>query len=211
MDARARYLRHALWLSAISIAWSGIAGSIAVYVALGSGSLSLLGFGADAVIDSAASVALIWRFLVESRQPERAARVEHFAERVVGIALIALAVYLVAGSVRSLASQAHPDASVAAVALLLASAVALPPLALAKYRVASRLGSRALRADSVLTAVAGLLAIISLASLVLAETFGLWWADAVAALIVAAIVVREGWTAARSHLADPDGPATLGR
>lgn len=211
MDARARYLRHALWLSAISIAWSGIAGSIAVYVALGSGSLSLLGFGADAVIDSAASVALIWRFLVESRQPERAARVEHFAERVVGIALIALALYLAAGSVRSLASQAHPDASVAAVALLLASAVALPPLALAKYRVASRLGSRALRADSVLTAVAGLLAIISLASLVLAETFGLWWADAVAALIVAAIVVREGWTAARSHLADPDGPATLGR
>jgi divalent metal cation (Fe/Co/Zn/Cd) transporter len=117
----------------------------------------------------------------------------------------------VAGSVRSLASQAHPDASVAAVALLLASAVALPPLALAKYRVASRLGSRALRADSVLTAVAGLLAVISLASLVVADAFGFWWADAVAALIVAAIVVREGWTAARSHLADPDGPATLGR
>jgi divalent metal cation (Fe/Co/Zn/Cd) transporter len=87
------------------------------------------------------------------------------------------------------------------VALLLASAVALPPLALAKFRVASRLGSRALHADSVLTAVAGLLAVISLGSLVLADAFGLWWADAAAALIVAAIVVREGWTASRSRLA----------
>jgi divalent metal cation (Fe/Co/Zn/Cd) transporter len=200
VETRAAQLRRALWLSALSIAWNGIAGSIAVFVALGSGSLSLLGFGADAVIDSAASVALIWRFLVESRQADRAARVEQMAERVVGIALMALALYLVAGSLRALATQAHPDASVVGVALLVASAVALPPLALAKYRVAARLGSRALRADSVLTAVAGLLAVISLASLALAATFGLWWADAIAALIVAAIVAREGWAAARSTL-----------
>jgi divalent metal cation (Fe/Co/Zn/Cd) transporter len=204
--ARSRDLRRALWLSAASIAWNGIAGSIAVYVALGSGSLSLLGFGADAVIDSAASVALIWRFLAESRQPARAARVERMAERVVGIALIVLASYLVAGSIRSLATQAYPEALFVSVALLVASTLVLPPLALAKYRVATRLGSRALRADSVLTAVAGLLAAIGLASLGLAEAFGLWWADAAAALIVAAIVLREGWTAARSHLAEPDGP-----
>ncbi|MDQ2965227.1 MAG: cation transporter [Chloroflexota bacterium] len=207
--ARAKYLRRALWLSAVSIAWNGVAGSIAVYVALGTGSLSLLGFGADAVIDSAASVALIWRFLVESREPERAARVERIAERVVGIALIALALYLVAGSIRALTSQAHPEASVVGVALLLASAVALPPLALAKYRVASRLGSRALRADSVLTAVAGLLALISLASLALADAFGFWWADATAALIVAAIVIREGWAASRSPLAESGRPDPL--
>ena len=203
MESRPALLRRALWLSVLSIAWNGIAGSIAVAVALGSGSLSLLGFGADAVIDSVASVALIWRFLVEARQPVRAARVERLAERVVGIALIALALYLVVGSVRSLAAQAQPDASLVAVALLLASAVALPPLALAKYRIAARLGSRALRADSILTAVAGLLAVVSLVSLWLTQTFGLWWADAVAALIVAAIVAREGWEASRSSLAEP--------
>lgn len=203
MDARARSLRRALWLSAISVGWSGIVGSIAVYAALGSGSLSLLGFGADAVIDSAASVALIWRFFVEAREPARAARVERIAERVVGIALIVLALYLVAGSVRSLATQAHPEFTFLSATLLVASAIALPPLALAKYRVASRLGSRALRADSVLTAVAGLLAVISLASLALSEAFGFWWADATAALIVAAIVFQEGWAAARSGLAEP--------
>lgn len=203
METRARYLRQALWLSGLSIAWNGVAGTIAVYVALISGSLALLGFGADAVIDSVASVALIWRFLAESSQPERAARVERLAERVVGIALIALALYLVAGSARALAVQSHPEASFVGVALLLASAVALPPLAIAKYRVASRLESGALRADSVLTAVAGLLALIGLASLAVSEAFGLWWADAVAALIVAVIVFREGWSAWRPGFGRP--------
>jgi divalent metal cation (Fe/Co/Zn/Cd) transporter len=212
VETRARHLRQALWLSGISIAWNGVAGTIAVYVALSSGSLALLGFGVDAVIDSVASVALIWRFLVESSQPERAVRVERLAERLVGIALIVLGLYLVAGSARSLAAQSHPEATFAGVALLLASAVALPPLAFAKYRVASRLGSGALRADSVLTAVAGLLAVIGLASLAASEALGIWWADAVAALIVAVIVFREGWSAWRPGLVEqPDNGHPISR
>ena len=192
MTERAADLRLALRLSALSIVWSGVAGSIAIYAALATGSLSLLGFGADAVIDSVASVVLVWRFLVESRQPERADRVERAAERVVGLALIALAVYLAAGAVRALATQSHPETSTASLVLLLASAVVLPPLALGKYRVAARLASGALRADSILTAVAALLAVISLASLAGSQAFGLWWADAIAALVVAVIVIREG-------------------
>ena len=98
MDTRTTDLSRALRLSVLSIAWSGVAGSIAVYAALVSGSLSLLGFGADAVIDSVASVVLVWRFRVEARQPHRAERVEAAAERVVGIALIALALYLAFGA-----------------------------------------------------------------------------------------------------------------
>jgi divalent metal cation (Fe/Co/Zn/Cd) transporter len=191
---RAADLRQALRLSALSIIWSGVAGSIAIYAALATGSLSLLGFGADAVIDSVASIVLVWRFLVESRQPERADRVERAAERVVGLALIALAVYLAASALRALAMQSHPETSTASLVLLLASAVVLPPLAFAKYRVAARLGSGALRADSILTAVAALLAVISLASLAGSQALGLWWADAIAALIVAVIVIREGWS-----------------
>jgi len=194
MNTRATDLKHALRLSGLSIVWSGVAGSIAVYAALVSGSLSLLGFGADAVIDSVASIVLVWRFSVEARQPHRAERVETAAERVVGLALIALALYLAFGAVRALMAQAHPEASLISLGLLLASAVVLPPLAIAKYRVASRLGSGALRADSILTAVAALLAVISLASLVAAQSLGLWWADAIAALIVGVIVLREGWS-----------------
>lgn len=194
MNTRATDLTHALRLSALSIVWSGLAGSVAVYAALVSGSLSLLGFGADAVIDSIASMVLVWRFMVEARQPHRAVRVERAAERVVGLALIALALYLGFGSIRALAAQAHPETSLVSLGLLLASMLVLPPLAVAKYRVAARLGSGALRADSILTAVAAILAVISLASLAAAEALGLWWADAIAALIVGVIVLREGWS-----------------
>jgi divalent metal cation (Fe/Co/Zn/Cd) transporter len=192
-------------LSAISVAWSGVVGSIAVYIALVSGALTLLGFGFDAVIDAVASVTLIWRFAVESAQPERAARVERTAERVIGMTLIVLSVYLVASALRALAAQSHPEGSVAGVALLLASVVVLPALAVAKYRVAAGLGSGALRADSVLTGVAALLAAIGLASLAASNSLGFWWADAAAALVVALILVREGWgslTLSRSAEAD---------
>jgi divalent metal cation (Fe/Co/Zn/Cd) transporter len=194
VNARATDLKQALRLSALSIVWSGVAGSIAVYGAVASGSLSLLGFGADAVIDSIASVVLVWRFMVEARQPHRADRVERAAERVVGLALIALALYLAFGAIRALVVQAHPETSLVSLGLLLASAVVLPPLAVAKYRVAARLGSGALRADSILTAVAAVLAVISLASLAASQTMGLWWADAIAGLIVGVIVLREGWS-----------------
>lgn len=187
-----------MWLSALSIAWSGVVGSIAVYVALMTGSLSLLGFGADAVIDAVASVVLVWRFMVETRQPHRADRVEQAAERAVGLALIALAVYLALGALRVLVLGGHPETSTMALVLLIASVVVLPPLALAKNRVAASLKSGALRADSILTAVAALLALISLISLAASEALGLWWADAVAALIVGAIVVREGWSSLRA-------------
>jgi divalent metal cation (Fe/Co/Zn/Cd) transporter len=197
MTDRPTKLRRAVWLSAISIAWSGVAGSIAVAYAVATGSLTLLGFGINALIDATASAALIWRFAVESRQPERAERVERAAERVVGLALIALAAYLVFGSVRALVAQAHPEATSASVALLVASVLVLPLLALAKYRVAASLGSGALRADSLLTAVGAGLAVIGLASIALSEGLGFWWADAVAALILAVIVVREGWSSFR--------------
>lgn len=193
MDPRLHDLRRALWLSGLSIGWSGVAGLLATYASVVTGSLSLLGFGVDAVIDSAASVILIWRFLVEARDPVRAIRVERVAERVVGLALIALALYLAIGALRALSTGAHPVGTLTTIVLLVASAVALPPLALAKYRTAARLGSAALRADSILTAVAALLAVISMASLAAAQALGIWWADALAAIIVASIVLREGW------------------
>ena len=201
MNGRSTDLRRAVRLSILSIAWSGAVGSVAVYAALASGSLSLLGFGADAVIDAVASIVLVWRFLDETRQPHRAVRVERAAERVVGLALIALALYLAASAIRAIASQTHPEASPVGLALLIASVVVLPPLAVAKNRVARRLESGALRADSILTGVAAVLAAISLASLGASEALGLWWADAIAALVVGAIVLREGWRSL--------GPASL--
>jgi divalent metal cation (Fe/Co/Zn/Cd) transporter len=166
-------------------------GGLAIAIALGSGSLSLLGFGVDAAVDAAASVALIWRFLTETRHPARAARAEALAERLVGAFLAIFALYLVAASVQSLASSRHTESTGVAVALLVASVALLPPLAILKLRTARQLGSRALRADSILTGVAAVLAAATLLGLV-ASAFGLWWADQVAALFVAVVLLREG-------------------
>jgi divalent metal cation (Fe/Co/Zn/Cd) transporter len=145
-----------------------------------------------------ASLALVWRFSIEAREPLRAERVERIAERIVGTILIGLAAYLVLSAIRALITASHPEVTVVGTALLLFSVVALPPLALAKYRVARTLASGALRADSVLTGVAALLALIGLVALGMSEGFALTWADAVGALIGAAILVREGSAALRA-------------
>jgi divalent metal cation (Fe/Co/Zn/Cd) transporter len=192
VQSRSELLSRAVFLSVISVAWNAIVGGAAVLLAFLTGSLSLAGFGLDALIDAGASVALIWRFSVEKREPHRAERVEKLAEAIVGISLIALGVYVAAASLRALATGSHPEASLAATVILVASVLFLPPLALRKRRVADRLRSGALRGDSVLTGVAALLAAISLVSVTLAAGFGVWWADAIGALAVAALVLREG-------------------
>ena len=118
--------------------------------------------------------------------------------------LLVLAAYLGFSAVRALLEQAHPEPTMLGPALLLLSVVVLPGLALAKYRTARALRSGALRADSILTGIAALLALISLVGLGLSETLGLTWADAVGALFVTVILIREGWGSLRAtRRADP--------
>ena len=195
---RPSLLRRALALSVISIVLNGVLGGIAVVVGLATDSVSLLGFGLDAAIDSIASIVLVWRFRTEVREPHRAERIERLAERAVGAVLLGVAIYLAVTAISALANGARPEASPVRTALLLIAVVALPPLALAKNRTARDLGSGALRADSVLTAIAALLALIGLVSLVLDQLAGVAWADAVGALVIAVIVAREGWASVRA-------------
>lgn len=193
--ARQRLLDRAVLLSVVSIGISALVGTAAVLVGLTTQSLSLLGFGADAVIDSVASVVLVWRFRTEVRQPHRADRIEEVAERIVGGVLLVLAAYLAISAMTAIITGSHPDPSVPRTILLVVGIAVLPPLAIAKYRVAQALESPALRADSILTAVAAVLAAIGLLALALSELAGFTSGDAVGALIVAAIVAREGWSA----------------
>ena len=192
MIDRERLLRRAVVLSVLSIVLNGLAGVTAVVAGLTSGSLSLLGFGFDAAIDSVASIALVWRFRIETREPERADRAERVAEGIVGGVLLVLAAYLAVSALQALAADAQPRGTVVGMALLVFSLAALPPLALAKYRVAEKLRSRALRADSFLTAIAALLALVSLVGLGLSEAFDIRWADAVGALVATVALAREG-------------------
>ena len=192
MISRHADLRRAIVLSVVSVAWNGVAGASAVGLALSTGSLSLLGFGFDAAVDSIASIALIWRFLAERDQPHRADRVERVAAAVVGTVLLVLGAYLGYQSIQAIVGGSAHETSIPAIVLLVASAILLPPLGIAKRRVADRLASGALRGDSVLTLVAGLLAVVGLVSALLTATLGLSWADAAGGLLVAVVLVREG-------------------
>jgi divalent metal cation (Fe/Co/Zn/Cd) transporter len=194
---RDRHVGRALALSGLSVVLSGLAGGLAVGVGLASSRLSLLGFGFDAAIDAVASLVLLWRFRIEARDPARAERAERVAELLIAAILIVLAAYLGVSAIQVLASGAHPEPTLIGLGISVVSVVVLPPLALAKQRTARLLESRALRADSILTAVAAALAGVSLAGYALTEWLGIAWADAVGGLIVAAVLVREGTSALR--------------
>jgi divalent metal cation (Fe/Co/Zn/Cd) transporter len=141
---------------------------------------------------------LVWRFRIERTHPHRAERMEHLAELTVGVVFLILAAYLAFNAVQALIAGTRPESTTAGIGLLVLSLLALPPLAFAKNRTAAALASGALRADSLLTALAAILALIGLLSLGLTNFFGLASADAIGALIVSAIMAREGWQALRS-------------
>ena len=185
-------LRRAVELSVISVGWNTIVGLAAVGTALATGSLSLIGFGINAVVDSSVSVLLIRRFRAEERgHDEHAARAEERAERIAGIAFVLIAAYLTAQAVRALIHGTGHAASVFAIVEAVASLLVLPLLGRAKLRVATVLSSRALRADSMLTLVGAALAAVTCTALLLERVEGWWWADAVGALVIAVLLLSE--------------------
>jgi divalent metal cation (Fe/Co/Zn/Cd) transporter len=186
-------LRQAARLCAATVFWNFLVGGAAVATALVTGSLSLIGFGVNAVVDSSASTVLVWRFRAEEAgHAERAERAERLALRLAGAAFTIIAVYLLVQASRGLATAHRAENSSFALVEALAGLAVLPILAIGKYRLSKRLGSRALRADSLLTASGVALAAIALVGLLLQRLLGWWWADPVAALGIAALLAWQG-------------------
>ena len=188
-----RRLQRAARLCGATVAWNLTIGGAAVATAVATASLSLIGFGINAVVDSSVSSLLVWRFRAEaSGLGERARRVEHLAVRVAGGAFAIVAVYVLVRAALSLVSGKHPGSSLFGIGEALASLLVLPYLAVAKYRLSALLGSRALRADSLLTASGVALATIALVGLILQRAFGWWWADPVAAILIGLALAWQG-------------------
>ncbi len=180
-------------LSAITVVWNLIVGGTGVAIAVSTGSLSLIGFGVTAVVDSSVSVLLVWRFHAEDRgHAERAERAEAQAERLAGVAFLLIAIYLTVQSIRTLATSGSSESTTFGIVVAASAVVVLPFLARAKYTLAIRIGSRALRADSILTASGVALSAVALVSLLLHSAFGWWWVDPLGALLIAAILVWQG-------------------
>lgn len=188
--ARGRRLEY------LTVGWNLCEGAIAVAAGAAAGSTALIGFGLDSFIESSSGAALIWRLRHAGVDDERRERI---ALKLVGASLLLLAAYVGADAVWSLVKSEPPEVSMVGVALAAVSLVVMPLLARSKRRVAARLGSRALAADSRQTDICAYLSAILLAGLAANAAFGWWWADPAAALAMAPIIVKEGLKALRGE------------
>ena len=196
---RGALVRSALRLSYFTVAWNGAVGAVALVAGIISGSTALTAFALSALLDSFASVVLIWRFREERRDPEAAERLERRAQAWIVVAMLASAAYVGAQATRALVAGDHPEPSTVGATLAVASLLVLPWLARLKLRVAAGLSSQALRGDGILTAAAAALATITLAALVVNSALDWWWADPLAALMIAAALAAEAVRVAVRH------------
>lgn len=191
---RAQLLSRGLRLEYLTVGWNIAEGLIAVGAGVAAGSIALIGFGVDSFVETISGLVLIWRLRAESvggADEERIEQVEQRARRLVAVSFLVLAAYVAFEAVRTLAAGNQPDASPVGIALTAVSLVVMLWLARAKRETGEALRSRALIADSHQTFACWYLSVTTLAGLVLNAAFGLWWADPVAALVIAVILLRE--------------------
>ena len=188
---RARLVRRGRWLSGVTLGYNSLEALVALVAGLLAGSIALVGFGIDSVIELSASVAALWRLAAE-HDPARREHAERVTLRIIGALFLALAAYVLWEAGERLVRRAVPDHSPAGIAIVAASLVVMPLLARAKRRVAAALESRALRAEAQQTQLCTYLSAILLGGLLLNLAVGWWWADPVAALAMVPIIAREG-------------------
>ncbi len=198
--SRNSLIHRALRLSYATIGWNGIAGASGLALALIADSPATAGFALNALLDSSASVVLIWRFRRERSDPEAAERLERHAQKFIVIAMAAVAALVTAGALRALVTGSHAKETVFAILVTGLSLLFLPWLGREKLVVAAALPSPALRGDGVLTLAAAALAGITLVALAFDLAFGWWWADPVAALVIAAALAIEALRVAVRHV-----------
>jgi divalent metal cation (Fe/Co/Zn/Cd) transporter len=200
---RAALVRRGRLLEYLTVGWNSLEGIIAVAAGLAAGSVALVGFGFDSVIEVTSGAALLWRLHMDA--PERRERAEQTALKLVGWSFMLLATYVAFDAVKSLARREPPEASYVGIALAALSLVVMPLLARAKRRVAAGINSRALQADSRQTDICAYLSAILLGGLLLNAALGWWWADPVAALVMVPIIVKEGVGALRGETCCDEG------
>ncbi len=186
--------RRALQLEYATLGWNLGEAALTIGLGIAAGSLALIGFGSDSIIEMFASGVVVWHLLPghEVDHPERTA----LALRLVAIAFALLAVVLLTFSTRDLVTQRIPDESPWGIAYLALTALVMFGLASFKHRIAERLDSAPLRSEASMTSLDGILATGTMLGLLLNAVLGWWWADPAAALLVglaAANEARENW------------------
>ena len=186
---RARLQRLAIRLEYATIAWNVGEAVLTIGLGIVAGSLALIGFGADSLIEVFASSVVVWHLRPE-HTTDRPGRTR-LALRLVAIAFGALAIVLATASLRNLLIGQRAEGSVLGIAYLAVTACVMFGLAVWKRRIAVTLDSAPLRSEASMTFLDGILAVLTLTGLALNAVFGWWWADPTAALIVAIAAAGE--------------------
>lgn len=191
---RARLGRRAQLLAGTAVAYNVVEAVIAITAGIAAGSVALIGFGLDSIVEVSSGLIILWQF--RHRLPESR---ERQALRLMALSFFALAAYVGVESVRALLFGGEPDASPVGIGLATASLIIMPFLSWAQRRTGRALGSGAVVADSTQTLLCTHLSAVLLAGLVLNATLGWGWADPIAGLVIAAVAVREGVEAWRGE------------
>ena len=178
-------------LEYFTVVWNSLEGLVAVIAGVAAGSISLVGFGLDSFIEVTSGATLLWRMSVDADVQSRE-RNERLSLRIVGMCFIVLAIYIAYEAVSDLIVQKFPKHSIPGIILACVSLIVMPILSRAKRKVGNDLGSAAMKADAKQTDFCVYLSVILLAGLVLNAMLGWWWADPIAALVMAPIVAKEG-------------------
>jgi divalent metal cation (Fe/Co/Zn/Cd) transporter len=186
--------QQALRLEYFTVGWNVIEAAVAIAAGAAAGSIALIGFGLDSIIETASGAALLWRL---RQRGEFEAAAESRALRLVGLTFFALAAYITFESLRDLRGGERPEESLVGIALAAVSLVVMPVLGVFKWRLSRQMNSRALAADGMETMVCAYLSFTLLLGQGLNAWQGWWWADAAAALAMVPFMVREGLEAFR--------------
>jgi divalent metal cation (Fe/Co/Zn/Cd) transporter len=200
-----RLTRRALRLAQFTVAYNVVEGAVGITAGLMAGLVSLVGFGLDSGIESAAAVLVGLRLAARLRHGEPDERRERRALRAVAVTFFVLAAYVVFEGIRSLIGGEAPDQSVVGIVLLITSLIVMPVLAAAKQRVGQQLGGdRLILADAAETKICVLLSISTLLGLGLYALSGAAWLDPLAGFVIAAFAVHEGREAWEGELVEDD-------
>ncbi|MGW3027466.1 cation transporter [Streptomyces sp. NPDC001221] len=186
-DALARRIRL---LVTATITYNVIEAIVAITAGTLASSTALVGFGLDSVIEVSSAAAIAWQFSARDHQVREAR--EKTTLRIIAISFFALAAYVTADAARALTGSGEAERSIPGILLAALSLAVMPFLSAAQRRAGRELGSASAVADSKQTLLCTYLSAVLLVGLLLNATLGWSWADPIAALVIAAIAVKEG-------------------
>jgi len=188
-DERARLERRARLLAWGGNAWHLVEFGIALAAGIAAGSIALIAFGIDSLIEVFAAFVIVWLFSGGRGSSERA---ERSAQRLIAATYFILVAYIGIESIRDLIGGHRPATSWVGIGLASFTAPTMPLLATAKRRVGRRLSSQATVHEAQQNQICAYLSVALLVGLLLNALAGWWWADPVAALVIAGIALNEG-------------------